>query len=66
MPQVRTRIRNGGAPPGGIVGHPLERIYQEVAFLGCRVHWTYEELVNFDHADRRRWVDEVLNLEDGR
>src|SRR5207244_270494 len=64
VPPVRACLRGGGAPPGGIAGYPLDRVYQEVAYLGRRVHWTHEELINFDHAERRRWVEEVLKLED--
>jgi hypothetical protein len=30
-----------------------------------RVHWTYEDVLNFDHAERRRWIEEVLKLERG-
>ena len=45
------------------MSYPLERVYQEVAYLGCRVHWTYDELLSLDHSQRRRWVDEVRRLE---
>jgi hypothetical protein len=34
-----------------------------VAYLGQRVHWTLEELLNLDHAERRRWVEEVMQSE---
>jgi hypothetical protein len=37
-----------------------------VAYLSCRVHWTLEEVLNLEHADRRRWVEEVAMLEDDR
>jgi hypothetical protein len=30
-----------------------------------RVHWTYEDVLNLDHADRRRWIEEILKLERG-
>jgi hypothetical protein len=65
VPSLQAYLRGGAAPPGGIAGYPLERVYQEVAYLGRRVHWTHEELIGFDHAERRRWVEEVMNLEDG-
>jgi hypothetical protein len=45
------------------VSYPLDRVYQEVAYLGCHVHWTYDELLSLDHHQRRRWVDEVRRLE---
>ncbi len=56
-------VRNGAPEFGGILGYPLDWVYQEVAALSVRVHWTYEDLLNIDHAERRRWIDEVLRLE---
>ena len=41
----------------------MDWVYQEVAALSVRVHWTYEDVLNLDHAERRRWIDEVLRLE---
>ena len=29
-----------------------------------RVHWTQQELLNLDHAERRRWLTEVRRLDD--
>ena len=48
------------------MGYPLGRVYREVAELSIRVHWTREEILNLDHADRRRWLEEVLSLEEGQ
>ncbi|MCX4821042.1 hypothetical protein OG883_14185 [Streptomyces sp. NBC_01142] len=42
-----------------MTGYPLDRVHQEVAFLGRYVHWTLTEVLNLDHAQRRRWVREV-------
>jgi hypothetical protein len=66
MPALWTCIRCRGVSAGGIVGYPLERVYQEVAYLGSRVHWTHEELLNLDHAERQRWLREVLKLEEAQ
>jgi len=51
--------RCGHFPPGGIVGYPLERLHEEVAYLAYHLHWQPETLLNFEHQDRRRWVEEV-------
>ncbi|WP_350310635.1 DUF6760 family protein [Amycolatopsis sp. RTGN1] len=59
MPALRKDARSGGGSPGGIVGYPLNRVYQEIAFLGRNVHWTLDELLTLDHAERRRWVRET-------
>jgi hypothetical protein len=66
MSPLWTWIRGGGAPYGGIIGYPLDRVYQEVAYLGSHVHWTHEELLNLDHAERQRWLQELLKLEEAQ
>lgn len=47
-----------------MIGYPLDRVYREVAVLSKRVHWTLSEVLALDHRERRRWVDEVLRLEE--
>lgn len=42
----------------------MARVYREIAFLGRNVHWTLEELMNLDHAERLRWVREVSTVVD--
>jgi hypothetical protein len=59
MPALRPAARGGGAAAGGIAGYPLDRVHQEAAFLGRHVNWTFTEVMSLDHAQRRRWVDEV-------
>ncbi len=39
-------------------------VYKEVAYLGCKVHWTLDELMHLDHAERCRWVEEMTKLEE--
>ncbi len=46
-------------------GYPVDRVHHEVAFLGRNVHWTLAELLQLDHAQRRRWVAEVAGQLDG-
>jgi hypothetical protein len=62
MPPLRSNPSGRGPAPGGVVGYPVERVYQEVAYLGQHVHWTLEELMSLDHVERQRWVQEVLSL----
>jgi hypothetical protein len=40
----------------------VDRVHQEVAFLGRHVHWTLAEVLGLDHAQRQRWVREVADL----
>ncbi|WP_373323780.1 DUF6760 family protein [Dictyobacter formicarum] len=39
----------------------MARVYQEVAYLGAHVHWTYEELLHMDHVERQRWFAEIMS-----
>ena len=41
-------------------GYPLERIYEEVAFIAYHFKWSYEELMEMDHKERKKWCDEDL------
>ncbi|WP_343388792.1 DUF6760 family protein [Candidatus Amarobacter glycogenicus] len=54
--------RRGHLPPGGVVGYPLERIREEVAYLAYYLHWQHEELLAMEHADRRMWVGQVADI----
>lgn len=32
--------------------------------LACHIHWTHEELMSLDHAERRRWMSALTELEE--
>ena len=59
MPQVCSRIRCGGECAGGVVGYPIKSLYEEVAFLAYHFHWAPEAVLNLEHNERRRWVEEI-------
>jgi hypothetical protein len=44
-----------------VIGYPVDRVYQEVAYLGQHVHWTLAELMSLDHAERQRWIEEIAS-----
>ena len=43
--------------------YPSERLHEEVAYLAHHLHWSHDELMSMEHADRRRWVDEVAKMQ---
>ncbi|WP_371418306.1 DUF6760 family protein [Anabaena sp. UHCC 0253] len=47
---------------GGALGYPLDKLYQEVAFIALYFHWTREEILNLEHRERLRWVEEIKKL----
>ncbi|HEU4594734.1 MAG TPA: DUF6760 family protein [Pyrinomonadaceae bacterium] len=63
MPELRARVRRGGQRPGGsLTGYPLERLYEEMAFIAYHFHWSQEELMNAEHRERRRWCEEISRI----
>lgn len=59
MPEVRGPFRGGDERRGGIVGYPLKSLYEEVAFVAFHFHWPLERIVDLEHPERRRWVQEI-------
>ncbi len=49
----------GANPIGGVIVYPLERLYQEMAFIAYHFHWTCHDLMQLEHGERLRWVDEI-------
>jgi hypothetical protein len=45
-----------------MTGYPLHALYEEMAFLAYYLHWPPEVLLSLDHAERRRWVAEVSDV----
>jgi hypothetical protein len=43
--------------------YPSDRLHEEVAYLARHLSWTYQEVMQLDHRERRRWVTEVGRLE---
>lgn len=52
----------GGSPPGGVIVYPLDRLYQEMAYLAHHFHWPYDQLMQMDHHERQRWVKEITAI----
>lgn len=54
--------RCGYFTPGGIVGYPLDRLNEEVAYLAYHFHWPPETLLGLEHRDRQQWVEQVAEM----
>ena len=59
---MRERVRCGVEPRGGVRGYPLKALYQEVAFIAYHFHWPQDQIMNLEHVERRRWVDEISSI----
>lgn len=42
-----------------MTGYPLGRLYEEVAYIAYHFHWPLQEILDLEHAERRRWVEEI-------
>ena len=44
------------------MGYPLDRLYEEVAFLAYYFHWDCETVLTLDHRERQRWCHEISSI----
>jgi hypothetical protein len=49
-------------PPGGVIVYPLDRLYEEMAYVAYHFHWPWHEVMHMDHRERQRWVDEIAAI----
>jgi hypothetical protein len=42
--------------------YPLDRLYEELAYIAYHFHWPYSEILNMDHTERERWVEEIAAI----
>jgi len=45
-----------------VIGYPLERLHEEVAYIAYYFHWPYEQVMALDHRERQRWVAEIARI----
>lgn len=46
-----------------MIGYPLSRLYEEVAYIAHHLHWSRDSLLSLEHAERRRWAQEAARFE---
>ncbi len=44
------------------MSYPLERIYQEVAYIAYHFHWSIEDILLMEHRERQIWVREISEI----
>ncbi|WP_176554628.1 DUF6760 family protein [Georgenia sp. 311] len=47
-----------------MTGYPLDWLNEEMAFLAYHFHWDLNQIMRLEHADRRRWVQQISDLND--
>jgi len=62
MSALRAAVRVGAWQLGGAWRYPLERLYEEVAYIAYHFHWPHEEILALEHAERQRWIVEIAKI----
>ena len=44
------------------MSYPLERIYQEVAYIAYHFHWAINDIFEMEHRERQVWVREISEI----
>jgi Family of unknown function (DUF6760) len=52
----------GALNGGGVLGYPLDQIYEEVAFVAYHFHWSHDQIMEMEHAYRRQWVQKISSI----
>ena len=39
--------------------YAADRLYEEVAYVAYHFHWPLDDLLDLEHAERRRFVQEI-------
>jgi hypothetical protein len=48
---------------GGVTrSYPVEKLYEEMAFIAYYMHWSHEEVMNLEHAERIRWCEQISKI----
>lgn len=42
--------------------YPLDRLYEEVAFIAYHFNWSHEAVLNMPHWERQRWCEEISRI----
>ena len=37
-------------------------MFEEVAYIAYHFHWPYEQIMNLEHRERQRWVEEIAKI----
>ena len=45
-----------------MTAYPRRQLYEEMAFIAQHFHWSRDQLMALEHAERRRWCREISNI----
>jgi hypothetical protein len=47
---------------GSLKAYPARQLREEMAFIAYHFHWSRDELLGLEHAERRRWCREISSI----
>ena len=39
-----------------------ERLYEEIAYIAYHFHWSHDDILELEHPERLRYVDEIAKI----
>jgi hypothetical protein len=45
-----------------MIGYPLDRLYEEVAYIAYHFHWSLDEILNMEHSERQSWLEQIGSI----
>jgi hypothetical protein len=42
--------------------YATERLFEEIAYVSYHLHWSLEEILELEHSDRQRFVEEIAQI----
>ncbi|MCG7204474.1 MULTISPECIES: DUF6760 family protein [Streptomyces] len=42
--------------------YATDRLHEEIAYVAYHFHWNLEDILDLEHADRRRYTAEIASL----
>jgi hypothetical protein len=45
-----------------VTGYPLDKLFEEVAYVAYHFHWSHDQIMHMEHPYRQRWVGEIARI----
>ena len=45
-----------------MIGYPLDRLREEVAYIAYHFGWPLGEILALEHPERQAWVDQIATI----
>ena len=45
-----------------MISYPLNRMFEEVAYISYHFHWPYDQIMAMEHRERQLWVTEIAKI----